>query len=48
MKRSSKKQRKSHLDKVADQLVKQHELNEKLGEKLLSKDIFTILSDEEE
>jgi len=45
MKRSSKAPRKSRLDRKADELVKQHELNEKLSEKVIKKDIFKFFED---
>jgi hypothetical protein len=37
-----KKTKKTRLDKHADKLVKQHELNEKLREKELTIDIFKL------
>lgn len=45
MKNTSRKRRKSLLDRKADELVKQHEKNEKLREKPLSRDIFKIFED---
>lgn len=45
MKRSSKGGRRSHLDRKADELVKQHEKNEKLREKVIKKDIFKFFED---
>ena len=45
MKKSSTTPRKSRLDKKADELVKQHEKNEKLKEKVIKKDIFKFFED---
>ena len=45
MSKSSPKRRKTYLDRKADELVKQHEKNEKLREKVIKKDIFKFFED---
>ena len=44
--RQRPKKKKSHLDKVADDLVKQHELNEKRKNIPLDPDILKIFEEE--
>lgn len=44
----SEKKKQKLLEKHADKLLEQDQKNERLREKLLNRDIFTIFSDEEE
>ena len=44
--RQRPKKKKSHLDKVADDLVKQHELNEKRKNIPLDPDVLKIFEEE--